>query len=225
MLVLFSYGYQLWGLIKLKQGRNMMFQESMVIPSLYTRDEQVVIERWIMQQASVYPVRDNHSDANKVAEIALSSVQSRLPQGLSIKEDGSRVIGRKTWDCPVRMRNDLFSPIHLFAINWDDSHPGFSWPEVYYATLLLGYNVYVVTVSHDAGDSHGYFDVAIGSFQVEEEEQIAEKGAFVVKEWWQFQHQELRKCGWKSLLKPGIIDAESACLMREEVWHTVENHG
>jgi hypothetical protein len=105
-----------------------MFQESMVIPSLYTRDDQAVIERWI-KQAQAYSNKADIHDSNRVAEISLSSVQVRLPQGLSIREDGSAVIGRKTWHCPVPMRNQLLYPIHLFDINRDDSHPGIAWPE------------------------------------------------------------------------------------------------
>jgi hypothetical protein len=200
----------------------MIFQESMVIPSLYTREDQVVIERWI-KDTQAYPKKVDLSDSNKVAEISLSSVQGRLPQGLSIKEDGSAVMGRKTWDYPIRMRNDLIYPIHLFEVNLDDSHPGMTWPEAYYATFLPGYSVYAVTISKDSGDLHGYFDLAIGCFQADEVAQVAAKASLVIKEWWQSQQQEVGKQGWKELLKPGLIDAESAFRVRDEVWNKVEN--
>lgn len=58
----------------------IMLHKKMVIHSLYTGAEQLIIKRWI-EQAPVYPERDDLNDANKVAEIALSSVQERLPQG------------------------------------------------------------------------------------------------------------------------------------------------
>ena len=194
----------------------------MVIPSLYTREDQELIERWIKHSAMGMQ-RDDLNDANRVAEIALSSVQGRLPQGISIREDGSPVIGRKTWHSQVPMRNDLLFPTHLLDINWDDSQPGFSWPESYYATLYPGYNVYVVTISQGSGDSNGYYDLAIGSFKVEDPAEIEAKASQVVQAWWQSQHQGVRKCGWKELLKCGQINAEMALRLRDEVWNKVVN--
>ena len=200
----------------------MMFQESMIIPSLYTEDDQQVIERWIKH--SEMGTEDNdRNDANRVAEIALCSVQGRLPQGIAIREDGSPVICRKTWHCQVPMRNDLLFPTHLLDINWDDSQPGFSWPESYYATVFPGYNVYAVTISQGSGDSHGYYDLAIGFFQAEEPAEIEAKASLVLQAWWQSQHQGVRKCGWKELLKSGQIDAETALRLRDEVWNKVVN--
>ena len=201
-----------------------MFQESMIIPSLYTRDDQEVIERWIKHSPTVTE-KEYLVNANRVAEIALSSVQVRLPKGISIRKDGSTFFGRKTWLCSVPMRHDLLFPIHLLEINWDDSQPGFSWPESYYATLLPGYNVYAVTISQGSADSHGYFDVAVGCFQADNTEQIAENAARVVQSWWQFQYNELKKNGWKGLLKAGMIDSESAFRLRDEVWKNVETSG
>lgn len=200
----------------------MMFQESMIIPSLYTEDDQQVIERWIKH--SEMGTEDNdRNDANRVAEIALCSVQGRLPQGIAIREDGSLVIGRKTWQSPVPMRNNLLFPIYLLEINWDNSQPGFSLPESYYATFLPGYNVYAVTISQGSGDSHGYYDLAIGFFQAEEPAEIEAKASLVLQAWWQSQHQGVRKCGWKELLKSGQIDAETALRLRDEVWNKVVN--
>ncbi len=199
-----------------------MFQESMIIPSLYTREDQEVIERWI-EHSPIVPERDDLNDANRVAEIALSSVQRRLPQGVSIREDASMVIGRKTWNCSVPMRNDLLFPMHLLDINWDDSQPGFSWPESYYATFLPGYNVYAVTISQGSGDSNGYYDLTIGSFQVEAPAEIEAKASLIVQAWWQSRQQTLKKCGWKELLKSGKIDADKALRLRDEVWNAVVN--
>ena len=198
-----------------------MFQESMVVASLYTMDDQVVIQRW-MRTASEYPFLNDLKDSNKVAEIALSSVQSKLPQGISIQEDGATVKGRKTWESSVSMRNDILTPSHLFEINWDDSQPGFSWPESYYVTLLPGYNLYVVTISQGSADVNSYFDIAIGCFRADWNKLIAENASLAVKAWWEFQHKELKKNSWKGLLKPGMIDEVSAFGLRDEVWNKVE---
>ena len=215
-------GINLGVLIRLKKGCNIMFQESMIIPSLYTRDDQEIIERWI-EHSTIDPERDSFIDANRVAEIALSSVQGRLPQGISIKADGSPVIGRKTWNSQVPMRNNLLFPTHLLDINWDDSQPGFSWPESYYATFFPGYNLYAVTVSQGSCDSNGYYDLAIGSFQVEELAEIEAKASLVVQAWWQSWHQGMKKCGWKELLKSGQINAGTALQLCDEVWNKVVN--
>lgn len=201
----------------------MMFQESMIIPSLYTEDDQQVIERWIKH--SEMGTEDNDlNDANRVAEIALCSVQGRLPQGIAIREDGSPVICRKTWHCQVPMRNDLLFPTHLLDINWDDSQPGFSWPESYYATVFPGYNVYAVTISQGSGDSHGYYDLAIGSFMADEPGEITAKASLVIQAWWESCHQTVKKFAWKELLKSGQIDAVTALRLRDEVWNKVVNH-
>ena len=201
----------------------MIFQESMIIPSLYTRDDQEVIERWIKHSPTVTE-KEDLVNANRVAEIALSSVQARLPKGISIREDGSTFIGRKTWHCPVPMRNDLLFPIHLLEINWDDSQPGFSWPESYYATVFPGYNVYAVTISQGSGDSHGYYDLAIGCFMADEPGEITAKASLVIQAWWESCHQTVKKFAWKELLKSGQIDAVTALRLRDEVWNKVVNH-
>jgi hypothetical protein len=197
----------------------LMVQDCLVIPDLYTRDEEAVIDRWI-QRVPVYPEKDDLNDSNRVAEISLFSVQSQLPKGLSIKEDGSKVVGRKTWDCPVRRRSDLLGPIHLFEINWVDS-PWWSWPETYYATFLPGYDVYAVTLSQGSDDSYDYFDLAVGCFRVDNVGQIAEKSARVVQAWWQFQCNAWRQWAWLEVLNPGLVEAQLAFRLRDEVWQKV----
>jgi hypothetical protein len=200
----------------------MTFSESMVIPALYTRDEEAVIKRWT-ERVPVYPERDDLSDSNRVAEIALFSVQNQLPKGLSIREDGTTVKGRKTWNSPDRLRNNLLNPIHLFEINWADS-PGWSWPETYYATRLPGYDIYAVTLSQDSGDSYDYFDLAIGSFRVDKIEQIAEKSSRVIQAWWEFQRNAWQQWAWMEVLNPGLIAAGLAFYLRDEVWQKVGKH-
>jgi hypothetical protein len=199
----------------------MMFQGSMLIPLLYTKDEEAAIKRWI-GQAPVYPERDNLDDANRVAEISLFSVQNRLPKGLSINEDGTTVTGRKTWDCPVHRRTEVLSPIPLFEINWADS-PGWSWPETYYATLLPGYDVYAITLSQGSGDSYDYFDIAIGFIRADKVEQIAVKSARVVQAWWKFQQKKWSQWPWIEVVTSGMVEPELAFRLRNEVWQKVGN--
>jgi hypothetical protein len=199
----------------------MMFHESMVIPSLYTSDEQLLIERW-MQSVPVYPGRDALADSSSVAEIALSSAQGRLPHHLSIKSDGSATIDRKTWACPVPMRNKLLLPIYLFEVGRDDSGLEILYPESYFATFLPGYNIYVVTVSQASSISYGYFDVAIDFFEaIEDTAYIASNARLTLKAWWRFQQKELHKLRWKELLQAGLIDATSALRLRDAVWNKV----
>ena len=200
----------------------MIFQESMIIPSIYTRDEQAAIEWWI-EHSPLYPERDDLSDSNKVAEIALFSVQERLPQCITIMEDGSKVFDREFWDCSVHRRNELLSPIHLFEINWaEDSVPALSWPETYYATFLPGYNVYAVTLSQNSCDSYDYFDLAIGCFKGDKAGEIAEKAARAIQAWWKFQNETWSQWGWYKVMKSGLINADLAWQLRNEVWQKEE---
>lgn len=201
----------------------MMFQESMTIPSLYTRDEQAIIERW-MRSTPVYPDRDDLNEANGVAEIALSSVQYRLPQGLSIREDGSTTYSRRTWECPVSMRNERLFPIHLFDIDRDESQLQIVCPESCYATFLPGYDVHVVTVSQASPEAYGFFDVAVDYFQfVDDPHQIVSNAKSILKAWWKYQNKELHLHSWKSILKSGLIEADEVLSVRDQVWNRVEN--
>lgn len=167
-----------------------MFQESMVIPSLYTRDDQALIERW-MQQEPAFLEHGNLNDSGRVAEIALSSVQARLPQSSLVQGDDSTAEGRKSRDCSVQMRNNLLTPIHIFESNRVDAHSGLPCIEEYYATLLPGYNIYVVTISYGSENHEGFFDLAIGSFRIDNAEKIIAEASRVVLSWWQLRYQEL----------------------------------
>jgi hypothetical protein len=201
----------------------MIFHNSMVIPSLYTCEEQAVIERWLHSDP-VYPGRDKLDDANKVAEIALSCVQKQLPRSMSIKSDGSAFLSRKTWECPVEMRDKVLLPIHLFEVDRDDAHPETICPEAYYAVFLPGYNVYVVTVSQASDVSHGCFDMAIDFFEaIDDARNIASNARLILKAWWRFQQKELNKPRWSKLLKSGLIEEDSALRLRDEVWNSVGN--
>lgn len=200
----------------------MFFQESMVMPSLYTVEDQMVIDRWI-RTVPVYPERDDPKDANKIAEIALFSIRDRLPQGLSIKDNGGPTPGRKTWVNTVPIRNRLLFPVHLLDIERNDAHPGTVCHEAYYATFLPGYNIYVITVSQDTPGSHGCFDVAIDFFHTfNTVGETALNAGSIMKAWWQFQHKQLHKPFWTKTVTSGMIDDAAALLMRDAAWNSIE---
>ncbi len=192
-----------------------MFHESMVIPSLYTADDQSVIKRW-MQSAPAYPEMDVLDDSNKVAEIALASVQNRLAQRFSFNNHDSSAIDRKALECQIPMRNKLLFPIHLCDIGRNDSHRNLICQESYFATFLPGYNIYVVTLSLPSSALYGYCDVAIDYFQnVDDAAQIASHAKLVLKAWWKQQQKELHIPAWQELLKSGLIKEDSALLLED----------
>ena len=199
----------------------MFLQESMIIPSLYTVEDQAVIGRW-MRTAPVYPERDDLGDANSIAEIVLSSIQESLPQGFSTDENGGTAVESKNWECPASMRHKLIFPIRLIDIERNDSLLGTACHETYYATLLPGYRIYVITVSQDS-PSHGYFDVAIDFFQDDNDAaETAANAGSSLKAWWRFQHKVLQKPRWEKIVSSGIIDADSALLLRDAAWNNLE---
>lgn len=207
-----------------EKGVTMIFHNSMVIPSLYTSEEQAVIERWL-HSGPVYPGRDNLDDSNKVAEIALSCVQKQLPRSVQIMKDGGATLNRRSWESSIPMRNQVLFPIHLFEVDRNDAHPETICPESYFATLLAGYNVYVVTMSQASDASYGYFDTAVDFFEaVDNADYIASNARLILKACWRFQQKELNKPRWSKLLKSGLIEADSALRLRDEVWNTVENN-
>jgi hypothetical protein len=190
-----------------------MFHESMVIPSLYTTDDQSVMKRW-MQSAPAYPEMDDLDDANKVAKIALSSVQNRLDQCFSLNSHDRSAIDRKPFDCAVPMRNKLLFPIHLCDIGRYDAHHNSICQASCFATFLPGYNVYIVTVSLASPLLYGHGDVAIDYFQnVEDAGQIASHARLILKAWWKQQQKGSQLTGWQELLKSGLIQEDSVVLL------------
>jgi len=190
-----------------------MFHDSMVIPSLYTTDEQSVIKRW-MQSAPAYPEMDNLDDSNKVAEIALASVQNRLSQCFSSNSNGRSTNDPKALQCAIPTRNKLLFPTHLCDIERYDSHHNSICQESYFATFLPGYNIYVVTASLPSSALYGYCDVAIDYFQsVDDASQIASHAKLVLKAWWKHQQKESQVTGLQELLKSGLIHEDSLILL------------
>jgi hypothetical protein len=107
-------------------------------------------------------------------------------------------------------------PIFLFEINWADSGPGFSWPEAYYATWLPGFDRYLVTMSADSTDAHGYTDLAIGQFPADEDFNGGVKRA--ICDWWRRCTNDQPESAWAYLFGDGEIDEAEAYRWRKEVW-------
>lgn len=99
--------------------------------------------------------------AAAVAHLVLERIQQRLPTFVIGNESGW-VSTREIASVPTRDVAGL--PLHLFTINWADSGPGFSWPEVYHVGWLPGFEVHVVTASVDDVDPYGFCDIALGHF-------------------------------------------------------------
>ena len=96
-----------------------------LIQSLYSEDEQSVIEQWIEQT----PVKADHDDltnANLVAEIALSTVHGELPQWAGYDQNHHAEWGREFKLLLLKTRDGLLNPMFLLMINWANSGPGFS---------------------------------------------------------------------------------------------------
>ena len=108
--------------------------------ALYTDEERQSVEQFQMLSEGEIP---NHIDlANAVATLALSTVQSRLPQCGVFDGEGRLTLARKR--TPAWRRDIVLLPQHLFTINWADTAPGISWPETYYAAYLP-----VITMQRD----------------------------------------------------------------------------
>lgn len=187
------------------------------IQSLYSKDEQEIIELWI-EQAPMRPDKDDFRNSNLVAEIALSNIKGELPQWAQFYEDGHALWGRKHKLSLVKERDKFLDPIYLFMINWADSGPGFSWPESYYTTYFPGYDIHVVTASQDSYDVHGYTDEAIGYFVSNGPGWINLEAGIVIEQWWKRQYDKWDQGPWAYLFGTGTIDETLAERMRSDVW-------
>jgi len=187
------------------------------IQTLYSKDEQEIIEQWI-EQAPMRPDRDDFRNSNLVAEIALSNIKGELPQWAQFYKDGHALWGRKHKLSLVKERDKFLNPLYLFMINWADSGPGFSWPESYYSTCLPGYDIYVVTASQDSDDVHGYTDEAIGCFVSNNPDMVNLEASTIIKQWWKYQYDGWGQESWAYLFGTGLIDEETAERMRSDIW-------
>ncbi len=151
---------------------------------------------------------------NAVARIALSVIQNRLPQCGVFDGEGGLTLTRGRFPRPPR--DVVTLPQHLFMINWADTAPGISWPEVYHATYIPGYARYVVTASFDGTDMHGVTELAIGFF--DGDRQPVDGSADVIKEWWRYLMSESCQDRWAYVWDEGLIDSGVANSCADEVW-------
>ena len=195
-----------------------------LIQSLYSEDEQSVIEQWIEQT----PVKADHDDltnANLVAEIALSTVHGELPQWAVYDQNHHAEWGRELKLLLLKKRDGLLNPMFLLMINWANSGPGFSWPESYYSTYLPGYNIHVVTASQDCDEMHGFTDEAIDFFVSDESDWIGKPEAWkngpaaaIIKYWWAWSYEKWNQYPWAEIFQEGEISEPEAQSICDEVW-------
>lgn len=177
----------------------------------YSPEEQKALDEFMTMSASDIP--DRIPVAHAVATLALSDVQSRLPQCGVISHDGRLTLTRATF--PPRRQEVVLLPQFLFMINWADSAPGISWPETYHATYLPIIDRYIVTASQDCPDMWGVTDLAIGSFDAGSD-LLAGSGE-VIAAWWAMQ----RDCGQERFAyvwREGRVPCEMAEQWAERVW-------
>lgn len=152
--------------------------------------------------------------ANALARIALNAIANRLPQWAASTGSGEMVFGRQHQ--PRRGLAIEPLPRFLLMINWADSGPGYSWPESYHATWLPGFECFVVTLSADSPDVHGYTDMALdhfpasGDFDAEVER--------ILCTFWSDHTDSDWERAWKEVWRGGHVDINTAYDWRERLW-------
>jgi len=149
--------------------------------TIYTLQELQAVEAFIALRADEIP--GQIPIANAVATLALSNVQSQLPQCGVVSDEGTVTLTRKQF--PICRRNVVLLPQFLLTINWADSAPGISWPETYFVTFLPLIERHIVTASLDSPDLWGVTDLAIGSFDAERD--LLTGSCEVIAAWWAMQ--------------------------------------
>lgn len=178
---------------------------------LYAPDERRNLDQFLALTAVQIP--DHIEVANAVATLALSTVQSRLPQCGIVTDDGNVTLTRKQFS---HWRRDVvLLPQFLFMINWADSAPGVSWPETYYATFLPLIDRYIVTASQDSPDMWSVIDLAIGSFEAERD-LLIESGE-VISAWWAMQREHDQE-RFAYVWTPGRVSSALANRWADQVW-------
>ena len=199
-----------------------------IVEWIYSPDVRTVIEAYLGKSATESFDVDAHPDIARIisswaldphweewgysaldaaaAQIALRRIQSYASDFTPLKA-GEPVHERPNCALPGPSDQTFLKPVFLFAIDWALSAPGVSWPEAYYATWLPGYNVFVVTMSHDTDEAMGVSDLAIGVFS---DANIFERACrIVVRRHWKravaFGESEI----WEHFLCPGRIDEET----------------
>lgn len=178
---------------------------------LYSDNEWQLLEQFVGLATS--DISDHIEVSNAVATLALSTVQSRLPQCGVFAGEGKLTLTRKP--LPGWRRDMVLLPQYLFMINWADSAPGISWPETYYATYLPLIDRTIVTASLESTDMWGVTDLAIGSFAPERDMLTGSRD--VISAWWRLQrdHDQDR---FAYVWDEGRISCNEATRWADQVW-------
>lgn len=147
-----------------------------------------------------------------VAQIALSVIQSRLPQCGIVYEDEVKLL-RQPFTRPSRTVVPL--PQFLFMINWADTAPGLCWPEAYHVTYIPGFERYVVTASMDSPDMWGVTELAVGSFDADTPLLVGCQN--VLCDWWDGQ-RNMEQGRWAYVWDEGMINTATANDWADAVW-------
>jgi hypothetical protein len=154
---------------------------------------------------------------NAVARIALSHVQTSLPQFAVCTPDKiefARDIN------PPRNRSVEALPRYLFTIDWAMTAPGLSWPEAYYLTWLPGVDRWLVTASRDSPEVGGYCDNALGYFAAQPD--LIEGAGRIIGGYWSDLMTEYDQQHWEIFFDAGMVDRATAEAWADEVWVTPE---
>ena len=149
-----------------------------------------------------------------VAQILLHHVQGTLPQWASVS-GGTVNLNRREYKRHKDARL-AFNPQLVCTINWADSGPEFSWPELYHVTYLPGFDKFVITASRDGPDAWGCADHAIGV--VDGNQSPVEAAKEAITEFWRMQVNEWEQCRWAYLFDEGLIDSKTANVWANKVW-------
>lgn len=185
---------------------------------LYTNEERQNLDQFFALTA--FDIPDQIPIAHVVATLALSNVQSRLPQCGVIGEHGRVTLARE--QLPFWRRDVVLLPQFLFMINWADSAPGSSWPETYYAIYLPLFDRYIVTASQDSPDMWGVTDIAIGSFSAECD--LPTGSGEVIAAWWAMQRdhdQERFAYVWSE----GRVASSLVYHWADQIWAAAADEG
>jgi hypothetical protein len=179
---------------------------------LYTDDERRNLDQFFALTA--FDIPGQIPIANAVATLALSNVQSRLPQCGIVDAQGNLTLTRELF--PIWRRDVVLFPQFLLMINWADSAPGISWPETYYATYLPLVNRYIVTASQDSPDMWGVTNLAIGSFDPDLD--FLEGSGEVIAAWWAMQKSHHSQARFAYVWSEGRVPLALANRWADEVW-------
>jgi hypothetical protein len=215
-----------------------------VVENVFTRDEHLVISAWLRLKQRGLPTEARrviksslHFDADwaaarinipnwtcdrgircAVAVTILRGVWKRLPQWAAWSPSTGVLLARqKPKSIGQEMRKVALLPRRVLTINWADSGPGYSWPNEYNLTWLPLYNRYILTVSADSPEGlGGYTDLAIASYGPGNDLIKSVKQTLIGD--WQEAMYEWDQTRWEYVLQEGIISAQEAMILADEVW-------